>query len=323
MTGLGLALSAATLATALASITPISALVLALISGAIVGNALDTAPASRRHLDTRVRPGLGLAGKTVLRIGVVLLGLRLSLRTLLDLGAGTIAIVVGTVVVTFLGVQNLGRRLGLSRDLSLLVATGFSICGASAIAAVKESTSARDEEVAASIGLVTAAGTLSLISLPILGEVFALRDEHVAIWLGAAIQDVAQVVAAGSTQGAELLAIAVAVKLTRVALLAPIVAGVSLRRSDTSGGANGPILPWFVVGFVMMVVVRTAIPLGDDVLALARTVEKFVLAVAMVGLGSGVRVRAMRSLGARPILLGAMAWMVVSGASLTGLVLVG
>ncbi len=296
----------------------ISTLLAAVVIGAILGNSNVASP------DTAA--GVSFAAKTILRVGVVLLGLRLSIDQVTSLGIQTVGIVVGTTGFTFFFVQWLGRRMGLSPSLSLLVGTGFSICGLSAIAAVEGSSDAEEEEVAAAMGLVTLFGTLAIFVIPALGAMFGLADQQLGTWIGASVHDTAQVVAAASARGPEVLAIAIAVKLTRVLLLAPIVAGVNLNRTRTnplSDGARPALVPTFVIGFIGMILVRTSGVLSEQWLSTGKALEGFALAAAMVGLGANVKIQRLRSLGPRPLLLGVLAWVVVASVSLGAIVVLG
>lgn len=310
--------AAAAIGGALASV---STLVVAVIIGALVGNLGLATP--------RTQPGLAFAAKRVLRVGVVLLGLRLSLADISSLGPRGLAVVAVTVAATFFGTQVIGRRLGLSPDLSLLVATGYSICGASAIAAVEGSTDADEEEVAAAIGLVTLFGSLAIVALPLLAGPAGLTDEQFGAWAGASVHDVAQVAATASAGGASVVAVAMVVKLTRVVLLTPIVVGVNLnRRRNASGAGSGrgtgrpPLLPLFVAGFVAMVVLRSSGLVPATVIDGARTLESWLLAAALVGLGSGVRLDRLRRLGPLPLVLGLAAWVLVAAVSYVGIVFI-
>jgi uncharacterized integral membrane protein (TIGR00698 family) len=266
--------------------------------------------------------GVTFAAKRLLRVGVVLLGLRLSLGDVLALGPRGVLVVGCTVVATFFGTQWLGRRLGLSRDLSLLVATGYSICGASAIAAVEGATDADEEEVAAAIGLVTLFGSLAIVVLPILATPLGLTDEGFGAWVGASVHDVAQVVATASGAGASIVAIAVVVKLTRVVLLAPLVAGVNLhrRREAHDDGGRPPLMPLFVALFLVAVALRSTEWLPAEMISTGRELEGWTLTAALVGLGAGVRIDRLRRLGPRPLVLGAAAWLVVAGVSYLGVI---
>lgn len=316
--GPGLALVA--IGTALAVIVAepfagLSKLTAAVAIGALMGNlGIARQPTAK---------GLTFAAKKLLRVGVVLLGLRLSLSDISALGPRGLGVVVVTVTITFFGTQWIGRRLGLSRDLSLLVATGYSICGASAIAAVEGATDAEEEEVAAAIGLVTLFGSLAIVVLPLLSGPLGLTDEGFGAWVGASVHDVAQVVATASTAGAPIVAIAIVVKLTRVVLLAPIVAGVNIHRRDERASVDGkrpPILPAFVALFLGAVALRTTGWLSDDVTSLAKDIEGWMLTAALVGLGAGVRVDRLRKLGPQPLVLGAIAWVMVAAVSYVGVI---
>lgn len=310
------AVSLALVARQVAGYAPISALTFAVVAGMVLGNVKINVE--------RLRPGLMFSGRTILRMGVVALGMRLSIGQIGDLGLPVILVIVATVAATFFGTQALGRRLGVSRPLSLLIATGYSICGASAIAAMESTSDADEEEVALAIGLVTLAGSIAMFSIPVLGDLFSLSDEQYAVWAGASIHDVAQVVAAGSTRGSAVLAGAVVVKLTRVMLLAPLVTGVSLARSHraTESASTRPApIPAFVAGFLLLVVIRSSGFVPSSAVDTTATVEKLFFAVALVGLGAGVRLDRIRKLGGAPLLLGALASGIVAAVSIGAVLL--
>lgn len=312
--GLLIAATVAAVATGLHELLPVvSSLTFAVAGGVLLGN--------QRNIET-LRPGFTFAARTLLRVGVVLLGLRLSIGQVTELGVATLAVIATTVAATFFGTRWLGARLGVSEPLSLLIATGYSICGASAIAAMEDTSLAEEEEVAMSIGLVTLAGTVAMFALPALSGLFGLSDEHFGIWVGASVHDVAQVVAAASVGGASVLAIAVVVKLTRVILLAPLVTGVSLTRSrEGETGERPPALPPFVIGFLALLLLRSTGWVPVAVVDGARLVEGALLTVALVGLGAAVRVDRLRTLGGAPLLLGAIASLLVAGVSLAATLL--
>lgn len=281
-----------------------------------------------------LQPGITFAAKRLLRVGIVVLGLRLSLGDLADLGARGLAVVALVVAATFFGTRWLAARMGVPEKLGMLVATGYSICGASAIAAMDGVIGADEEETAYAITLVTLCGTLSIAVLPLLGGPLGLEGAAFGSWVGGAVHDVGQVVATASTGGADALAAATVVKLTRVVLLAPLVAGVAIsyrnrartvRAGDTADGAAGPtggkrppLVPLFVVGFLAMIVVRSLDVLSDSALDAAATVEKVLFTIALVGLGMGVRINKMRQLGGRPLLLGLASWILVAVTAFVG-----
>jgi len=277
----------------------------------------------RPVIDGSGKPGLTFASKRLLRIGVVLLGLQLSLVDVAGLGWATVVVVIAILGLTFAVTYLLGRWARLPGDQPLLLAAGFSICGASAIGAMSAVTRDRGKDAATPVALVTLFGTLAIAVLPLIGGWVGLTDLEFGAWVGASVHDVGQVVATAQTAGAAALAIAVIVKLTRVLMLAPIVAITStvVRRRGADAGARPPIVPLFVVGFAVAVVVRTVIPVPEALLAIAGTVQSVLLGLALVGLGSGIRLERLVRTGGRAFLVGLASWIVIASVSL-GAVLV-
>ncbi|GAA2392385.1 putative sulfate exporter family transporter [Streptomyces glaucosporus] len=305
-----------------------------LTAAVVLGIAAAHLPWTKRLVADAGRPGLSLAGRRLMRAGVVLLGLELGLGDVLGLGWATVGLVLVVVAATFSGTLWLGRRLGLPGDQPLLVAAGYSICGASAIGAVGQARGSDERDTAASVALVTLCGTLAIAVLPLLHHPLGLDASGFGRWVGAGVHDVGQVVAAAQTAGPVALREAVVVKLMRVLLLAPLVAAVAVaavrrggrgRRGDgrAPGGAvrrPAPV-PLFVAGFLAAVAVRTAGLLPSGVLGAAATVREIVLAAALVGLGSAVHLPSLARSGGRLALLGAGAWVVVAGVSYAGVLL--
>lgn len=296
----------------------LSPLVAGIVLGAVVANTVGV-PATCVE-------GTRLAARAFLRLGIVLLGLRLSLGDLAGLGPDGLVVVAAVVTVTFLGTRWIARRLGVSDDLGLLVATGYSICGASAIAAMDGVVGADEEEVAYAISLVTLCGTLSIVVLPLLASFVGVEGATFGTWVGGAVHDVGQVVATASHSGDEALSAATVVKLTRVVLLAPLVALVAVRARRrtpaSSGERHPPIVPLFVVGFLAAIVIRSSGVLSEGWLETSATVEKILLTAALTALGTGVDVRRLRRLGGRPLALGMIAWVLVAGSAALGTFLV-
>ena len=300
----------------------ISPLVASLVLGVLIGNIVS--------IPKRFVPGQKFAAKKVLRFGIVLLGTQLALKQVVDLGGRELAVVVGVVTLTFLGTLWLGPRLGVSKSLSLLIATGFSICGASAVAAMEGVVDAEEEEVTYAIALVTLCGSLAIVLLPLLRNVLSLSDPQLfGSWVGASVHDVAQVIATSSTGGDTAVQSATVVKLSRVVLLAPLVAIVSIwvRRSSSGLVAKADkkhvsIVPLFVIGFLVMIAVRTTGVIPDNWLTTLKTIEQVCLASALVGLGSDVRIARLIKVGGRPLLLALISWFGIAVVSLIGVRLV-
>ena len=222
----------------------------------------------------------------------------------------------------------LGNRAKLGRARSLLIGTGFAICGASAIAAMEDTAGGDEEDVAVGIAMVTLFGTVAMVVLPLLAGPLGLSDAQFGIWAGASIQEVGQVVAAAGAGGAAVVAIAVVVKLTRVLLLAPVVAAASVRRRMVTGGAETaarrpPLVPLFVLGFLACVAVGSTGVVPTGALAVISQVQVAALGAALFGMGAGVRLcRAVPRSG--PVLVVAtLSTLIVAGVSLAGVLLLG
>jgi uncharacterized integral membrane protein (TIGR00698 family) len=310
-------------------------LTVAVVLGAIAGQL----PAVQRMLDGPLKAGLGLAARRLLRIGIVLLGLKLSLVDIAGLGWETVLVIVAIVGITFAATLWFGRLMRLPGTQPILVAAGFSICGASAVGAMSAVTRSRDEDTATPIALVTLCGTLAIAVLPALRIPLGLSAEDFGVWVGLSVHDVGQVVATAQIAGPAALAAAVVVKLTRVLTLAPMVAVVGLveRRADARMAALGPghpdymerpaaarppIVPLFVVGFVAAVLARTLVlplvPAGvaDGVLSVADAAQTVLFSLALFALGSNIRFASLARTGWRALIVGLASWALIAVLSL-------
>jgi uncharacterized integral membrane protein (TIGR00698 family) len=312
-----LVVSGACLALALA-VPAAPALLVAIVLG-VAARAAHAVPAS-------FEAGLAWAGRHVLRAGVVLLGLQLSARDVLALGPAELGVLVVTVATTFTSTLWLGRRLRVGRKLTLLVATGFSICGAAAVAAMSPVADADDDDVATAVALVTLYGSLAILVVPAIARAVGLDDRTAGLWAGMSIHEVAQVVAAAGAVSAAALSVAVVAKLARVVLLAPLVTAVGVvrrRGGADSRGAHVPVVPLFVVGFLFAVAVRTIGGVPEVAVPVVHAVTTLALGAAMVALGTQVHVARLARSGGRAVALGAMATTVAMTVSLGGLLAVG
>jgi uncharacterized integral membrane protein (TIGR00698 family) len=311
----------------------VSAHIVAVLFGVVVSNT--------GKIPGHFHAGIIWAGKKLLRLGVVLLGFRLTVSDIATLGPRGLLLVIAVVTATFFGTQWLGRRLGLSESMSLLVATGFSICGASAVAAMRGVVpEADDEDVATAIALVTICGTLAIVILPVVGPHLDFHGRTLGSWIGASVHDVAQTVATASAasarQSAEVAKAikgsATLVKLTRVVLLAPLVTGVSLskRRATTSRVSSEqrqhtqpPLIPVFVACFLLAIGIRSTGVVSERTLGQIKNAETLLFAAAMVSLGAGVRLAKLRKVGSRPLILGLASWVLIAFVSALGIRLLG
>ena len=287
-----------------------------LTASVALGIVVGQIPALRPALGGSLAPGMRVASRRLLRVGIVLLGLKLSLVDIASLGWVTIATTVAVVVLTFVGTIGLGRALGLPGHQPLLVASGFSICGASAIGAMGAAVRARDEEQAVPVALVTLCGTLAIAVLPALWHPLGLSNVQFGHWVGAGVHDVGQVVATAQIAGTAALAVAVVVKLTRVLMLAPMVAitaAVERRRAVDVEGPRPAIVPLFVAGFLAAVLLNTFVPLPEWVPTGADALQTAVLAMALFALGASIRLGELASTGWRALVVGLTSWVLVAG----------
>lgn len=281
-------------------------------------------------LPSRLDAGITFAAKKLLRIAVVLLGFSLSLTQVGELGISGLLVVLVTVAVAFGGTLLLARVLRVRRATGLLVATGFSICGASAIAAMEPVAKGRKDDTAVSIALVTLCGSLAIVVLPLLQGPLGLSDATMfGQWVGASVHDVGQTVAtANVVPGA--LQTAVVVKLTRVILLAPMVVlvGLAVRnrlsRANAEADAPGkrpPLIPLFVAAFIVAIVLNSVIDIPGGVLDVLHRAQEILLTIALFALGTGIEWKVMRRAGGRPLLLGLLSWILVAGVAYAGVVI--
>jgi len=279
---------------ALAGRAWIEPLVLAILIGAAVRTAWTP--------DARWKPGIDYSAKQVLEVAIVLLGLTLNVPLLLRAGpllaAGIVVAVFAALGVGFL----LGRTLGLRPRLALLVAVGNAICGNSAIAAVAPVIGAEPDDVASSIAFTAVLGVAVVLTLPFLMTPLGLSEYQYGVLAGLTVYAVPQVLAATLPVSALSGQVGTLVKLTRVLMLGPIVLGLSVamrRRGATPRGkvALGRLVPWFIVGFLLLAAVRTTGAVPDRVVEWARWTSGSLTIVAMAALGLGVDVRVLRRVG--------------------------
>lgn len=317
--GLGLAAAGGGLALLVHAAAPaLSATLVAILAGIAVA-ACGGARAT-------TRPGLAVASRRVLRVGVALLGLQVVLPELVALGWAMLLVIAGVVVLGIAGTLALAARLGVPPERALLVACGFSICGAAAVAAVEGVRESKDEDVAAAVSLVVVFGSIAMLLLPLGALAAGFGPLAAGAWAGASIQEVGQVVVAGGLVNGVALQVAVAVKLGRVLMLAPVLAVISWRERRAAADAvvrRPPLVPAFVLVFVALAVVRVVVPVPAAALDAADLVQSAALAMAMFALGCGVDLGALRRTGAPLLGLAAGATVLVALLGLPAAVIAG
>ncbi len=296
-----------------------------LTASIVLGVLVGCVGPARSVLDGVLKPGLAQASRRLLRLGIVVLGLKLSLTDIAHLGWLAVLAIIALVVVSFVITWGIARALKLPGDEPVLLAAGFSICGVSAVGAMSAARGTDPRDTGTPTALVTLYGTAAIAVLPALAVPLGLSSGTFGHWVGASVHDVGQVVATAGTAGAAALAVAIVVKLTRVLMLAPMVAvtSISTRRrlsrlpsESTAVGPRPPIVPLFIVGFVALVLVRTFVPVPDAALATADIVQSALLAAALFGIGASLRLERLLRSGPRALLAGALSWTAILGLAL-------
>jgi uncharacterized integral membrane protein (TIGR00698 family) len=243
-------------------------------------------------------------------VGIVLLGARLSLGQVADVGGGSLALVVVFMIGTLALALVVGRVAGLPPRLAMLIGVGTAVCGNSAILATAPVIGAEDREVAYAIGTITIFGTLAVFLYPLVGHALGLDGHAFGVWSGIAVNDTSQAVATGSAFSAEARDTATIVKLVRNALMAPllVVIATAWARHRESGSTLrrqvAAAIPLFVLGFVALSILDTIGLIDPSVAALSDTIARSLILVALAGVGLGTRLQSLRAVGIRPFAVG-------------------
>jgi uncharacterized integral membrane protein (TIGR00698 family) len=323
------------------------------VSGIMVAILLGMALANTVGVSRVFVPGLGFAMKKMLRLGIILVGIRLSAYDVVALGALAVPVVATIVVVALVVTTAFARRVGVSENLGTLAAASTAICGVTAALAVAPAIEADEREVAYTVANVTLFGALAMFCDPYLAHaLLGKTPAAVGLFLGTGIHDTSQVMGAALSykelfHDETALKVATVTKLTRnlfLAVVVPVLAFLHARRLGRTGTGGGirivSLFPVFVLGFVAMAVVRS---IGDGTLArvglaygswdaagwgvltkrIGETWATACLAAAMAGVGLTTRFSVFRGLGAKPLYVGAVSATLVGALALLLAALVG
>ena len=300
----------------LPSINIFSPLILAVLIGVSIRNTVG--------IRSVYKPGITFSLKKILRLAVILLGLKLSFVQVFSVGLTGLIIVLVTLVSAFVFTCWFGTYLGVDRKLAQLIAAGTSICGASAVLATNSVVKAADEDVAYAVTIVTLFGTISMLLYPLLDLLFQTSPREFGLWCGVSIHDVAQVVAAASQKGLESGEIATISKLSRVIFLIPMLLGLgtlSAHQATESKPfgqkklAKLPI-PWFVFGFIALVILNSLSVFPPAFKEIVTQGNQLLLTISLAAMGLETNISKMRQTGLKPLFLGACSWLFISGFSL-------
>lgn len=323
--------------------SPVSAIAVAVLLGLAVANTLGTAAI--------FRPGLSFAVRRVLRLGIILVGVKLSFFDVVKLGAWGVPVVAAIIVAALFVATALARGLGLSDRLGTLAAASTAICGVTAAVAVGPAIDADENEIAYTVANVTLFGLAAMLAYPYLAHaLFGSQSGAIGLFLGTGIHDTSQVMGAALSYrelfgDEKAFDVATVTKLTRNVFLAAVVPGLAILHARRSGKTGRRLevrkhFPVFVLGFLAMAVARSvgdahavaggkAFGIWDPEVwkqltrTLGETWAGAALAMAMAGVGLTTNLRSLRVLGARPFYLGALSAAFVAGLALLLAALVG
>lgn len=310
--------------------SPVSAIMLAIVLGIIIRNVI--------HIPQSFQPGIGFGLKKLLRLGIILMGIRLSIFDVLKIGAFSTGIVILCIATGIFLTLFITSRLHLSERLGTLIGVGTGICGASAIVATGPAIEAKEEEVAYAVGTITIFGIIAMFLYPYLSHLLlSLSHVESGIFMGTSIHETAQVAGAGiiydqlwigSSQainptGADVAIVTKLVRNAFMALAIPLMAFIYIKRNRETCGQKISIIklfPVFILGFIAMAIVRS---LGDylvvtkeifwnaegwtECYSFLKQWAGYFLAVAMAGVGLGTDIKKLRQLGAKPFVVGLFA----------------
>lgn len=295
-----------------------SPLIVGIVCGMLYGNFLrGTMPA-----DWAV--GVNFTARRLLRIAVAFYGLNISVQQIAAVGLPGLAVSVAVVAGTLLIGTAVGQRLlGLDRDTAMLTAAGSAICGAAAVLAFEPTLRAAPHKSAVAVATVVLFGTISMFLLPVAYHAgwLPLSPQELGLYIGGTVHEVAQVVGAASNIDPATTEVATIVKMTRVALLIPVllILGFWLRSAAAASGTEQaktrlPI-PWFAVGFLALAIINSLNIIPEDIVTAIRRLDIFALTMAMTALGIETRFGQIRKAGPKVLLLGFILyiWLVFGG----------
>jgi uncharacterized integral membrane protein (TIGR00698 family) len=313
----GLALTAVLAGVAFAlrlipDVATLSPMILAVLLGVVLHNSAGAPVAARE--------GVAFSLRAILRFSIILLGLQITAGQAAELGVGGLAAIAAVLLATLAFTILIGRALGVTRGLALLIGVGTSICGASAVLAAKVATTGDDEDAAYAVACVTVFGTLAMFAYPLAESFLHLSPRAYGLWAGASIHEIAQAVAAAFQGGGDAGQFGTIAKLTRVAMMAPVVIGLgemsALLGLAGEGERRRPPFPWFLIGFLALAAVNSLVAIPHEVTTPIGVGATFLLSMAMAAMGLHTDLRHIRSRGLRPLALGLLASRFICGASL-------
>ena len=298
--------------------SPISPIIISIIIGTIIGNSI-------KNLDL-YDEGFTFAIKYLLKLGIIFLGIRLSISDILIYGSKGLVVIIPCIAISILIVKSLRNKLNVSENLSLLIAVGTSICGATAIAALAPAINAKKEEISYAIANITVFGLFAMFLYPMVAyTVFNDNSLSVGLFLGTSIHETAQVAGSGMIyseqyQNPSVLDISTVIKLVRntmMVIVIPLLAFLARKDSNQNNSIKiASIFPYFIIGFLVFGMIRTV---GDQFeyqigsenwnsfIYFIKNFAELLLVIAMSAIGYNTKINKFKNLGLKPFYLGFIA----------------
>ncbi|MGB9813317.1 MAG: YeiH family protein [Thermovenabulum sp.] len=295
---------------------PLSSLIIAIIIGMIIKNFIP--------MPSSTQKGIRFCAKKILRLAIIFLGFKLSISQVLKVGPSAFITILVSSTSTIIFTVWLGRIMGVPLKRALLLGSGVSICGASAVAAVDAIIQSKEEDAAFAIGAVTLFGTIFMFLYPALHGLLDIPDMFYALWAGSSIHEVAQVAAASVAASGQFKAMASTVKMIRVLFIIPLTLILTFLPWNNNVREKGKItIPWFAILFFVMVLVNSFAGLPKNVVMVLITFDNWIMTAAMAGLGLDLSFSSMVNIGARALVLGAVssAFISILSAIVIGIIL--
>lgn len=302
----------AVIATLLGQVFPIiGGIIFSIILGIIISNAIK--------LPDQYQPGIKFASKKILQYAIIVMGFTLNLRVVVAMGLSSLPITLTTITAALLTSLWLGKVMKIGENIRTLIGVGTAICGGSAIAAASPIVDAKEDEVAFSLSTIFLFNIIAVFIFPVIGHTIGLSDIGFGHFAGTAINDTSSVVAAGYAYSETAGDTATIVKLVRALMIIPVcllLVMVQLKKSEKKAFSIKKVFPWFILYFFLASVVTSIINLPEAIISYIKMLSTFMISIAMAGIGLSVSIKQFRTIGIKPVLLGASVWFVVAGISL-------
>lgn len=279
----------------------LSSLILAIVAGTVLRNSLK--------IPDILQSGITFSLKKILRLAIILLGFKISFNEINQVGFKGFIVIAISLISCLLFTYWFGKKIGINEKLAVLIASGTSICGASAIIASDSIIKAEEQDCSFAIAIVTIFGTISMFLYPLIDYFLHLKDINYALWTGSSIHEVAQVVAAGFSINENVGKLASVVKLTRVSFIVPVSILLfiwNLKQNSEQGKVSikNITIPWFILGFLLVIMINSANIISKSLVNDIINFDNLLLTIAMVGMGLETSIMRIKAVGMKPIYVG-------------------